>query len=142
MSSKVSASKASNDVLDETLFQRVAVGHQQELSYYIVHAQGVDREKVLAKIKTFKSPKTKKLTMSIAEHFREMGFAEGETKGKSEGKVEGKSEGMLAGMIRGIQMMLGVRPTSERTLFRKTREELQAMFDALVAREPRLARAL
>jgi hypothetical protein len=56
--------------------------------------------------------------------------------------AEGRAEGLLAGMIRGIQMAFGLKPASERTLLRKTRDELQAMFDALVAREPHLARAL
>ncbi|MDR1817164.1 MAG: hypothetical protein LBR07_03090 [Puniceicoccales bacterium] len=60
----------------------------------------------------------------------------------AEGRADGEARGILAGMIRMGRAMLGVKPASERTLLRKTREELQTMFDALVAREPRLARAL
>ncbi|MDR1818399.1 MAG: hypothetical protein LBR07_09600 [Puniceicoccales bacterium] len=45
-------------------------------------------------------------------------------------------------MIRATRAMLGMKPLSKQTLLRKTREELQTMFDALVAREPRLAQAM
>jgi hypothetical protein len=81
-------------------------------------------------MRTFKNPKTKEVTMSIADQLI------------AEGRADGEARGILAGMIRMGRAMLGVKPASERTLLRKTREELQTMFDALVAREPRLARAL
>jgi len=61
---------------------------------------------------------------------------------KNEGRAEGEKHGFFAGAIRGIQTALGMKPVSKRTLLSKTLEELQEMFDALVANRPQLARAL
>jgi hypothetical protein len=62
--------------------------------------------------------------------------------GRAEGVAVGKTEGILAGVVRTAQMLLGMKPVPKRALLSKTREELQAMFEALCTREPRLARVL
>ncbi|MDR1817684.1 MAG: hypothetical protein LBR07_05845 [Puniceicoccales bacterium] len=132
---------ASDYIWNESLMSRLGEARLERLLRYI-YTGSVDNAKIDARIRRLNDHHAMKRLMTTADQCRLAGFVEGETKGEARGKEEGKREGMLAGMIRGIQMAFGMRPASERALLRKTREELQAMFDALVAREPRLAGAL
>jgi hypothetical protein len=124
---------ASDFIWNEPLLSRLGEARQERLLRYI-YSGTVDKSQFDAKIRAFNNRKTKEHLMTTADQIK--------MEGRIEGRAEGRAEGILAGMIRMGRAVLGMKPVAERTLLRKTREELQAMFDALVAREPRLARAL